>query len=371
MKVKGLSYSCCGKRTLRFSRMLLIVVITASATISVAGSNDSDSTLDENSIKDTAIYDFLFIGGKFQNQFAFMGRNFGHRIPFATNDLTYFTNFNLWLSASAYHFFDNAIPFQSSVSIGYGGDITRKIDYNVSYSHFLIPATDQISKLQSLGFVQATVGLDWNILYSTLQAQVMTYSTPDYFFVSQHSRYFEFSQKLFGKVTVSFQPAFAVTLGTSRFYYSTDESLTGRGGGPTNPRAILATGGGNNSGGGDPGRGNPGNGNGNGNGNSNGNGNGNSGNPGNPGNPGGPGTPPVDPGGDDDEISLDDPGKQMGFLSWEAVLPITFQWGKFTVEYSSRYAHPLNVIAGDPSRPVLLQSVDLYFSIPVKRKRKS
>jgi hypothetical protein len=153
-----LSYSIGSRGTAGFPALLLCM-ISVCINASVAGSIQNDSA---TSIRDTVAYDFLFMGGKYQNQFTFMSRNFGQRIPFVTNDLTYYTNFNLWLSASAYHFFDEAIPFQSSVSIGYGGNISKKLDYNVSYSHFLIPASNRISELQSLGFVQTTIGLDWN-----------------------------------------------------------------------------------------------------------------------------------------------------------------------------------------------------------------
>jgi uncharacterized membrane protein YgcG len=304
---------------------------------------------------DTVVYDYLFVGSKSQNQFTFMGRNFGERVPFTTADIIYYTNFNLWISASAYHFYEKSIPFQTSVTVGYNGNFSKRLDYSVSYGQFLIPASEQISSLQSLGFFQATVGLDWNILYSTLQTQVMTYSTPDVFITSQHSRYFEFSNKLFNRLVVSFQPAFAIAAGTSRFYYSTEEALTGRGGGVTNPRALLGSGNANQ---------NSGNGNGNGNGNAGGNGNGNQG-----GSNGGSNGGDEDP--NDQPIeTLDNPGSKINLLNWETELPVTFQWGNFTFEWSTRYSHPLHVAEGDLSRPTFSHSVDLYFNIPVKRKKK-
>ncbi len=328
--------------------------------------------------KDSVVYDFLFIGAKYQNQFTFLGRNFGQKIPFATADITYFTNFNFWVSASSYQFFDPAIPFQSSIAAGYVGDISKNVDFSISYTNFLIPPSGEISTLQSLGFIQGTIGLDWKYVYSTLQAQVMTYSTPDVFITSQHSRYFEFNKKLFGKITVSFQPAIMFTLGTSRFYYSESEALVGRGRSVVNgkPVATAITGNlgsvpvgaitepGNGNSGSNGNSGNNGNAGGNGNGNAGGNGNGNSGGNGNPGNPGTPPSPAEEP-------VVSDDGTNLQFLSWEAALPITFQWGSFTVELSNRYAIPLNTITNDPSRPVFFQGIDLVYNLPIGRKRKS
>lgn len=276
--------------------------------------------------RDSTVYDFIFLGARYQNQFTFLGRNYGQKIPFVTADLMYYTHFNLWVSVSGYSFSESSIPLQSAISIGYLGDLTKKIDYNLSFTEFLIPANDQITALQSLSFFQATIGLDWNYLYSTLQTQVMLYSSPDVFITSQHSRYFIFNKKLFNKIEVSFQPAFSFTLGTSRFMYSPDESLGGRG--PRNPNAVN----------------NPGNGNGNGNGN---------------------------PGGGNPEEPDTSAGNRISFLSWDMALPITFQWGRFSLEYGIRYTHPLNVIEDDESGPTVIHGIDLYYHIPVKRLKKS
>lgn len=303
---------------------------------------NSDST----ARRDSVVYDYIYLGGRYQNQFAFLGRNFGQSIPFVTGDLTYYTNFNLWVSASAYHFFDSQIPFQSSLAAGFKGDISKRVDYNLSYGQFLMQAHDSVNTIGRIGFYQAGLGLDWGILYSTVQAQVMAYSTQDVFITSQHSRYFEFNDKLFRKIAVSFQPVLSFTWGTSRFYYSDDPVLTERG--ITNPRALLKSGNANTNNNGVNGT----------NGN-NGNGNGNSGNGNNTGT-----TPPSD------EVINANEGNQLALLNWEFLFPITFQWGNVTLECTSRYSHPVNVIEGDPSRPIFIQSLDLYYSIPVKRKKK-
>jgi hypothetical protein len=319
--------------------------------------------------KDSVLYDFIYVGGKYQSQFAFLGRNFGQRIPFVTADLSYVRS-NFWVSGSVYRFYENSIPVQSSISGGYSTEFSKKVDFNVSYTQFLIPANEGIARLQSLGLFQTTTGLDWNYLYSTLQVQVLAYDQPDVFISSQHSRYFEFNKKLFKRITVSFQPVFSFTLGTSRFYYSDDEALVARG--ITNPWALLRSGSGGNPGGQGGGQGSGG-GQGNGNGQGNGGGQG-SGNPGG-GNPGG-GASGGNPGGSSGStagVGTTDPesdGKKIGMLNWEFALPVSFQWGRFNLELSSRYAHPLNVIEGDLSEPTFIHGFDLYYHIPIKRTKR-
>jgi uncharacterized membrane protein YgcG len=315
---------------------------------------------------DTIVYDFLYIGTKYQNQFAFLGRNFGQPIPFVTGDLTYNLNSNLWISGSAYQFIDNAIAFQTSLSAGYRGDISSRVDFNISAGQFFMQSGEGSANIDLIGFYQGGVGLDWTILYSTLQMQVMTYSTQDYFLISQHSRYFLFNNKLFNKIEVAFQPMFTVTVGSSRFYYVDDPILQNRG--IVNPKALarkaMNPSAGNNAAG-VPGTTNPGQGQGKGQGQGNSNGNSAGGNSSSGGNSGAGTTTPVPV-----PSTSSANGSTPGFLSWEVALPISFQWGNFTFECTSRYASPMNVIEGDPSRPVFIQSFDLYYSIPIKRKKK-
>jgi hypothetical protein len=364
MSFSSQQYWFLSRRKISVSFVLAVVAVFFSE-----GPLQASDFSDKKPRRDTTVYDFLYIGTKYQNQFAFLGRNFGQPIPFVSGDLTYNLSNNLWVSGSAYQFMDNAIAFQSSLSAGYRRDISNRVDVNISAGQFFMQSGEGSDQIDQIGFYQGGVGLDWTILYSTFQAQVMTYSTQDYFLISQHSRYFQFNNKLFNTVAVSFQPMFTITWGTSRFYYSEDPILQSRG--IVNPKALAkkatnpSTGTGST---GSSGSTNPGQGKGKGQGQGNSNGNSGGGN-----NSGGntdtdvP-TDVLDPSTDPATPTVD--GSTPGFLSWEFALPISFQWGNFTFESTSRYASPLNVITGDPSRPVFIQTFDLYYSIPIKRKKK-
>jgi hypothetical protein len=355
--------------SLKVNRKVILVMLVALINSDRLSARSSALLNDgKNPRKDSVVYDFLFVGSKYQNQFAFLGRNFGQSIPFVTGDLTYYFNNRLWVSGSAFKFMDESIPFQTAVTAGYRADLSKRIDVNVSGGQFFIQSGEGSGSIEQLGFYQGGFGLDWTILYSTLQAQVMAFDDQDFFLISQHSRYFEFNEKLFNKIGVSFQPMFTITWGTNRFYYSEDPVLQNRG--IKNPRALIRSAknpskGGTSSTPGNSGSTTPGQGNGQGNNGNNGN-NGNSSNSG--GNNTGAGTTTPEPLSEPTGSTED--GSKPGFLSWEFALPLTFQWGNFTLECTSRYATPLNVIAGDPSKPVFIQTFDLYYSIPVKRKKK-
>ncbi|MEX2594271.1 MAG: hypothetical protein WD426_15980 [Anditalea sp.] len=164
------------------------------------------------------VYDFIILSGKIHNTFTFLGRDFGQAIPFVSTDVMYYFNSGWFINSSGFKFLDTELPLQSSLSVGYQREISSYTNINFSYSQFLVSGNSSVAGIQNLGFLQSTFGWDWNYMYSTIQAQFLFSENPDFFFVSQHSRYFQFDQKLFNKITVSFEPKFSLTAGTSRYY---------------------------------------------------------------------------------------------------------------------------------------------------------
>lgn len=163
-------------------------------------------------------YDFVIISGKYNNAFSFFGRDFGQTIPFLSTDIMYYFNSGFYINASGFKFIDTELPIQTSVSLGYRRDLSQNTDLNVSYSQFLVSGNSSVTGIQNLGLLQTTFGVDWKYLYSTIQVQGLFSERPDIFLSSQHSRFFQFDQKLFNAITVSFEPKFTVTAGSSRFY---------------------------------------------------------------------------------------------------------------------------------------------------------
>lgn len=163
-------------------------------------------------------YDFIIFSGKYNNAFTFFGRDFGQSIPFLSTDMMYYFHSGFYINASGFKFIDTELPIQSSLTLGYRRDLSKNTDLNVSYSQFLVSGNSSVTGIQNLGLVQTTFGLDWKYLYSTIQVQGLFSEQPDIFLSSQHSRFFQFDQKLFKAITVSFEPKFTVTAGSSRFY---------------------------------------------------------------------------------------------------------------------------------------------------------
>ncbi|MFD2034230.1 hypothetical protein ACFSKL_05470 [Belliella marina] len=197
-------------------KLRLILVFAFSITIiKSAISQESDST-DVSGEKE--VYDFILINAKYQNAFHFLGRDFGENIPLFSTDMMYYFHSGLYFNASTIKFMQAELPWQYALSLGYNKDLSEKTDLNLSYSQFFVNEKSDITGIQNLGFLQGTLGWEWGLLYSNIQAQFLFNEQTDYFLSSSHSRYFESDKKLFKKVTLSFEPKFTLMAGTSRFY---------------------------------------------------------------------------------------------------------------------------------------------------------
>jgi hypothetical protein len=164
-------------------------------------------------------YDYLIINGKFSDRFLFAGRDFGMKVPIFSSDMVYLFHSGWYLNASAVQIIDPYLPSQYAISVGYIKDISEKVELNFAYSQFFVAGESELAGVQNLGFFQAGIGYDWNIMYSTFQFQGLIHQYPDLFITSKHSRYFEFDQRLFRQIIVSFEPSLSFMVGTSQFYH--------------------------------------------------------------------------------------------------------------------------------------------------------
>jgi hypothetical protein len=181
---------------------------------SFAQTNDSTQVDSDQAV----VYDFVIFNARFQNAFTFLGRDFGLDIPVLSNDMMYYFQGGVYVNLSALKFMEENLPWQYALSLGYATDLSEKTDINLSYSQFLVAGESAVAGIQNLAFLQGTFGWEWGPLYSSFQNQLLFNGDIDYFFATHHSRYFEFDQKLFKKITVAFEPKLSLMAGTNNFY---------------------------------------------------------------------------------------------------------------------------------------------------------
>ncbi|MCF1753126.1 hypothetical protein [Mariniradius sediminis] len=197
-------------------RVFLVISIVLSLVSEKVLAQESDSSYTEENYPKTG---FIILSGKYQNAFTFLGRDFGQTIPFINFDAMYMLDGGLYMNLGAFKFLQTEVPFQYAATLGYAKELGKKTDVHLSYSQYFVTDMSEVIGIQNLGLLQTTFGLDWNVLYSTFQVQGLFNEHPDFFASMTHSRYFQFDQKLFKAVMVSFEPTFELLAGTSQFYW--------------------------------------------------------------------------------------------------------------------------------------------------------
>ncbi len=205
---------------------LIILIVSLALSLQLEAQNVS-----RNIVKDTSKYNFIIIDSRYQNQFAFWGRNYNQKIPFLATSLMYYIHSGVWIGASNFSFFNQAIPTQYGLSLGYFKEVTPKIDWHSSYSQFYVQSSSVPSPYNTQGYFQTTFGIDWGLLFSNFQAHVLINQHSDFFFTTYHSRYFEFNELFLKKVKVSFEPKVSFTCGTHNFEYANGLVFAPGGGG--------------------------------------------------------------------------------------------------------------------------------------------
>ncbi len=162
--------------------------------------------------------DYLILSTGFQNKASFMSRDFGQKIPIFSNDLLFYHRTGFYLTASLSKFLTTDLSWQKGVGTGFYKTLSSKLDLDLSYNHYFGASNLNSAGLDNLGMAQGTLGLDWDILYSTTQAMYLVNSPGDFFITSRHSRYFELDKPLLAGGILSFEPRFTLFLGTSNYY---------------------------------------------------------------------------------------------------------------------------------------------------------
>ena len=216
-------------------RLAILLIVSFSIFTLLCAQSDSTS-LHEN---DTVKYNFIVIDSRYQSQFAFWGRNYDQKIPFLATSVMYYSYSGIWISLSDFTFFDSSVPTQLGLTLGYFKEVSPKMDWYISYTQFYVPSKSIPSNYKAQGYAQSTFGIDWGLLFSSIQLHALLNQNSDVFLTTYHSRYFQFNQLLWNKVRVSFDPKASITFGTHHFEYADGLVIAPGGGGiPTQPTAT-------------------------------------------------------------------------------------------------------------------------------------
>ena len=156
---------------------------------------------------------------------SFFGRTQAIAYPYATGELTYTSKVGLWGSVMAYNLFNTAtLVDETDLSLGYDYDLSKKVDFSASYSHFLFPANSPLVKSSVNNSLDAALGYDWSYLYTRLNGAYLFGNgngsgsgNGDFFLTLDNSRTFTIDGILTSDDYVDIAPRFSVTAGTQSF----------------------------------------------------------------------------------------------------------------------------------------------------------
>ncbi len=149
---------------------------------------------------------------------SFFGRTQTTRYPYTAGELTYKSRFGVWGSAVGYNLLNTGSTLdETDLSLGWDGDLSKKVDASASYSRFLFAPNSPLVKSSVNNSFDGYLGWDWGYVYTRLNAAYLFGETSDGFLVLDNSRNFEFEKVFTAEDYVSIEPRISATAGTQRF----------------------------------------------------------------------------------------------------------------------------------------------------------
>lgn len=195
----------------------IILVFLLSALFNSASSAELDSL--NNPVNTPPKNLRVFIGGNYGSNYLHYGRTFSENKPFYSTDLTFMHKSGFWTSGSVYHLF-NESPYINfyDLSVGWQENFKPWFDGGITYTRFIFSKTDTDGSAAGFSFWTLQAGFDWNFLYSSINASVLTGDNIDFYLIINNSRYFQTKSFARNKMYFSFDPSFTFVAG-SRDYY--------------------------------------------------------------------------------------------------------------------------------------------------------
>lgn len=244
----------------------------------------------------------VFFGLTYGNNSSFLGRYQTELLPYYSADISYKSKTGFWLSLAAYDIYNSA-TFADEVDVmaGWSTNLSKRIDASVYYTRYFFSGSTELIKSSVANTASASLGFDWNFLYSKLSGHYIFGGAHDFFVVIDNSKYIEFPHIFNKNDYLSLDPRISIISGTQTFV---DSYYIDRGTPLISPTGSGPSGG----------RGNA-------------------------------------PSSGTSTSTVESVQTTFNILSYELSLPVAYSIGKFSFEVSGRYSIPVNLLEGDTSVP--------------------
>jgi hypothetical protein len=238
----------------------------------------------------------IFLGLTYGSNSSFLGRYQMEILPYYLAEISYKSKTGLWLSLFGYNI-NNSLTVVDEVDVmaGWNVDLSKRVDASVFYTRYFFTESTELIKASVANTATASLGLDWSYIYSKMTCHYIFGDTHDFFLVIDNSRYIEFPETFHKGDYLSMEPKISIITGTQTFV---DTHYINQGAPLVRP----------------PGRGGQGSG----------------------------GAP---------SPTARSSQTTFNILSYEFILPLAYNTGKFSFELNGRYSIPVNLLEGDTSAP--------------------
>jgi len=173
----------------------------------------------------------------------YYGQVTAEKYPYILANVTYRLPIGLYFSAGAYRLLNYGSGLsESDLGIGYEHAINNKVTAGFAYTHSFFPANSPLLQASNANNINASLANDWTYFKSLLSADFAFGKQNDFFLGLNNSKEIEFGTFLSEKNTLSIEPSFEITAGTTNFYETYITEKTKRNNSSGNGKSASAPG---------------------------------------------------------------------------------------------------------------------------------
>ena len=169
----------------------------------------------------------LYAGGGYGSNMVYLGTTLSEDQGFGYMSLSYGLMDKLYLSATGYTVigFSPVLAYYS-IGLSFNHTFNSWFDISTGISRYNVDESLKDTLFNSFTYADATLGVDWRILYSKISLGGLWYGESQFYLQTRHSRYFETPSFANDKAFFSFDPYVNILLGNLISIETTEGTTT-------------------------------------------------------------------------------------------------------------------------------------------------
>jgi hypothetical protein len=169
--------------------------------------NETEAQTDTTGITENPSIHSVYAGAGFGSNMIYLGTTMSQDHSFGYMSFSYGLMDQLYLSATGYTI-NGFTPFLAFYSLGlsYSHTFNSWFDISLNLSRYNVAESLRDTLFNSFTYADATLGLDWRILYSKISVGGLMAGESQFYIQTRHSRYFETPSFAGDRAFFSFDP---------------------------------------------------------------------------------------------------------------------------------------------------------------------